>query len=161
MSQPKISVIISTYNAEAWLEKVLWSYEAQVFKDFEMVIADDGSRSATADLINDIKTKVSYKINHVWHEDNGFQKCIILNKAIQSCSADYILMSDGDCMAREDFLAVHFKKMEKGYFLSGGYYKLPMSISNEITKTDILNQDCFNINWLLEKGLKKHLRIIN
>ena len=39
MAKPSISVIISTYNSELWLEKVLWSYEAQTFKDFEIVIA--------------------------------------------------------------------------------------------------------------------------
>ncbi len=41
---PKISVIISTYNAEAWLEKVLWGYAQQTFKAFEVVIADDPGR---------------------------------------------------------------------------------------------------------------------
>ena len=70
----KISVIISTYNSEEWLEKVLWSYEAQIFRDFEVVIADDGSKQPTFDLIAKIKSLVDYPIKHVWHEDKGFQK---------------------------------------------------------------------------------------
>ena len=158
MTQPEISIIISTYNAEAWLEKVLWSYEAQTFKNFEIVIADDGSKQSTFNLIEKIQKLVSYSIQHVWHEDNGFQKCVILNKAIQQCKANYILMSDGDCMAREDFVQVHMHHREKGYFLSGGYYKLPMSISNEITKEDILIQNCFDLEWLLNRGLKKSFK---
>ncbi len=158
MTTPDISIIISTYNAEVWLEKVLWSYEAQSFKNFEIVIADDGSKQPTFDLISKMKTLVSFPIQHVWHEDNGFQKCIILNKAISVCKANYILMSDGDCMARKDFVQVHIDNREEGYFLSGGYFKLPMSISNTITKEDILSQQCFDLDWLLSNGLKSSFK---
>ena len=48
---PKISVIISTYNAEEWLKKVLWGFNCQLFKDFEVVIADDGSGPKTKELL--------------------------------------------------------------------------------------------------------------
>ena len=47
--KPSISVVLSTYNAEAWLEKVLYGFQYQDFKDFELVIADDGSRKETKD----------------------------------------------------------------------------------------------------------------
>ena len=158
MIKPKISVIISTYNAEAWLEKVLWSYKAQNFKDFEVVIADDGSGKETFDLIEKMNTKVNFPITHVWHEDNGFQKTIILNKAILKCKADYIVMTDGDCIARNDFLHEHSKHKESGFFLSGGYFKLSMPISKLITKEDILNQKCFEIIWLKQNGLKSSFK---
>ena len=158
MQKPEISIIISTYNSEDWLEKVMWSYEAQSFKNFEMVIADDGSKQPTFDLIEKMKSLVSYPIIHVWHEDNGFQKSQILNKAILACNADYILMSDGDCMARADYVQVHINKREAGYFLSGGYFMLPMEISKLITKDDILSQRCFNVKWLKTHGLKSSFK---
>lgn len=158
MQKPEISIIISTYNSEDWLEKVMWSYEAQSFKNFEMVIADDGSKQPTFDLIEKMKSLVSYPIIHVWHEDNGFQKSQILNKAILACNADYILMSDGDCMARADYVQVHIDKREAGYFLSGGYFMLPMEISKLITKDDILSQRCFNVKWLKTHGLKSSFK---
>ncbi|WP_299552964.1 glycosyltransferase family 2 protein [Seonamhaeicola sp.] len=158
MSKPSISVIISTYNSEAWLEKVLWSYEAQVFKDFEVVIADDGSKQPTFDLIDKMKSEVHYPIIHVWHEDNGFQKSQILNKAVVACNADYILMSDGDCIAREDYVKIHVDRKEKGYFLSGGYFMLPMNISRLISKEDILSQRCFDVKWLKQNGLKSSFK---
>ena len=50
--KPSISVVLSTYNAEAWLEKVLYGFQYQDFKDFELVIAHDGSRKETKDLID-------------------------------------------------------------------------------------------------------------
>lgn len=158
MSKPNISVIISTYNSEAWLEKVLWSYEAQTYRDFEIVIADDGSKQPTLDLIAKMQKKVNYPIVHVWHEDKGFQKSAILNKAIVACSADYILMSDGDCMARSDFIEVHIKNREEGYFLSGGYFMLPMNISEAVAKDDILSQNCFKVDWLKSNGLKSSFK---
>ncbi|WP_093025730.1 glycosyltransferase family 2 protein [Pustulibacterium marinum] len=158
MNTDPISVIISTYNAEAWLEKVLWGYEAQTFKNFEIVIADDGSGPATKELLSSIKKQVSYKIVHVWQEDEGFQKSRILNKAIVASSYNYILMSDGDCIPRKDFLQVHADYREKGYFLSGGYFKLPMDISQKITKKDILEGKCFDIDWLKKNGLKSSFK---
>lgn len=158
MNKPLTSVIISTYNSEEWLEKVLWSYQAQTFKNFELVIADDGSGLATQDLIKQMTQVVNYKIVHVWQEDFGFQKSQILNKAILGCSSDYIIMSDGDCIARADFVASHFNNRQKGYFLSGGYYKLPLSISKSISIEDIVTQKCFNLKWLKKEGLKSSFK---
>jgi glycosyltransferase involved in cell wall biosynthesis len=149
-----ISVIISTYNSEVWLEKVLWGYEAQTFVDFEVVIADDGSKQPTFDLIEKMKSELRYPIKHIWQEDEGFQKSRILNKAIVACDAEYIVMSDGDCIPRCDFLEVHLMNKEKGYFLSGGYFMLPMDISKLISKDDILSQQCFDVKWLKSQGLK-------
>ncbi|WP_338356854.1 glycosyltransferase family 2 protein [Yeosuana marina] len=154
----KISVIISTYNAEAWLEKVLWGYSCQTFKDFEIVIADDGSGPKTKELIDSFKNAGTLDINHIWQEDDGFQKSRILNKAIVACKSDYIVMSDGDCIPRADFLEVHDNYKESGYFLSGGYFMLPMDISLKINKDDILSGNCFNVTWLKEQGLKSSFK---
>lgn len=150
---PTISVVISTYNSIPWLEKTLWSYEHQIFKQFEIVIADDGSNNDTRDFIARYQESSDLKIIHVWHEDDGFQKSAILNKALMACNTNYVVMSDGDCIAREDFLQIHYERREPGYFLSGGYYKLPLELSNLITKSDIATQRCFNLEWLKERGL--------
>ncbi|HET8838659.1 MAG TPA: glycosyltransferase family 2 protein [Flavobacteriaceae bacterium] len=158
MEKPTISVIISTYNAEKWLEKTLWGYHAQTRKNFEVVIADDGSKRPTFDLLEKLKPELHFPIIHVWHEDNGFQKSQILNKALLKCTADYILMSDGDCIPRKDFISSHLYFRERGYFLSGGYFKLPMEISKKISKENILSQDCFELDWLKKKGLKSSFK---
>ncbi|NDV44408.1 glycosyltransferase family 2 protein [Flagellimonas sediminis] len=150
---PKISVIVSTYNAEEWLRKVLWGFNCQIFKDFEVVVADDGSGPKTKALLDELSEQVFYPIIHVWQEDDGFQKSRILNKAVEACNAEYIIMTDGDCIPREDFVEVHYINKESGYFISGGYYMLPMNISKLITLEDIEQQNCFNIQWLKEKGI--------
>lgn len=141
-----------------WLEKTLWSYAAQTFKDFEIVIADDGSGDETKRLIDDFKTSFPVPIIHVWHKDDGFQKTKILNKAIEHCNADYLLFTDGDCIAKSNFLDVHMNYREVGYFLSGGYFKLPMNISEIITKDDIDSGRCFKKKWLRGHGLKRSFK---
>ncbi|RRQ47544.1 glycosyltransferase [Maribacter algicola] len=151
----KISVIVSTYNAEEWLKKVLWGFNQQTFKNFEVVIADDGSKTATKELLDQMSKEVFYPILHVWQEDDGFQKSRILNKAVVACRTDYIIMTDGDCIPREDFVHVHYINKEPGYFISGGYYMLPMNISKLISLEDIEQQRCFDIHWLKEKGIPK------
>lgn len=158
----QISVIISTYNSVDWLRKVLWSYENQTFKNFEVIIADDGSGDETKEFIENYQKSSSYVLKHVWHEDNGFQKTVILNKAITASESEYLLFTDGDCVVREDFLQVHINHREEGYFLSGGYFKLPMNISQLISESDIKQQNCFDIKWLKENGLRysiKNLKI--
>ncbi|UNY97570.1 glycosyltransferase family 2 protein [Zhouia spongiae] len=153
-----ISVIISTYNSESWLEKVLWGYQTQTFRNFEVVIADDGSGPKTRELIEKMQEEVKYPIVHVWQKDDGFQKSRILNKAIEASRGGYILMSDGDCIPRADFLEVHDNYKEEGYFLSGGYFKLPMNVSEMISKEDILTGKCFDMDWLKKHGIKSSFK---
>jgi glycosyltransferase involved in cell wall biosynthesis len=125
---------------------------------FEVVIADDGSGEETRTLIDKISDEVFYPIVHAWHEDNGFQKSRILNKAIEKCSTPYIIMSDGDCIPRKDFVEQHVKYREKGFFLSGGYFMLPMEISKMISRDNIYSEDCFDVSWLKKHGLKSSFK---
>lgn len=151
----KLSVIICTYNSPRWLEKVLWGYSRQSHADFEIIIADDGSTQETADLVDRMRAHLTVPIQHVWQRDDGFRKCRILNKAILHAGAEYVVFSDGDCIPREDFLAVHARRAERGYYLSGGYHKLPMSTSEAITNDDILSGRCFDYAWLRANGMPR------
>jgi glycosyltransferase involved in cell wall biosynthesis len=153
----KVSVIISTYNSPEWLEKVLWGYECQTYKNFEVLIADDGSGEPTKKLIERFITDSPLEIMHVWHEDNGYQKCQILNKAILASNTEYLIFTDGDCIPRADFVSQHVKQVERGYFLSGGAVRLPMHTSKMITREDIVNGKAFDLSWLLRKGLPRRL----
>lgn len=113
----KLSVIITTYNSEEWLRKVLLGYMVQTVTDFEIVIADDGSTSKTKDVVNQFSDKFKFPIIHVWQEDNGFQKSRILNKAILKSNSDYLLFTDGDCIPRKDFVEKHLKYKQKDIFI--------------------------------------------
>ncbi len=149
----KITVVVSTYNAEEWLEKVLIGYSVQTYKDFEVIVADDGSKPSTKELIDKYAAGYPVPLRHLWHEDKGYRRQEILNVAIVEAANPYIIMTDGDCIPREDFVEVHARYAEKGRFLSGGYCKLPMSTSKAITKDDIVSGRCFNPAWL--KGIDR------
>lgn len=154
----RATVIFSTYNSEEWLEKVLVGFHYQTCTDFEIVIADDGSSDKTKHLIDRLRNEIQIPIKHVWQEDDGFQKTKILNKAILAAETDYLIFTDGDCIPRNDFVSVHLNYRQKGYFLSGGYFKLPMNISKMISRDDIANQDCFDIKCLKSRGLSKSIK---
>ena len=151
----QLSVIFSTYNSPEWMLKTLWSLHCQTFQDFEIIIADDGSSDETRDKIQWFEQQTNRSLKHVWQPDDGFQKTKILNKALVASEADYILFTDGDCVLRNDFLQIHMDKREPGYFLSGGYFKLPMVTSEIINPEHIRSGEAFELDWLLNNGLEK------
>ena len=151
----KIGVVITTYNQPRWLEKVLLGYEAQSHKDFTLIIADDGSGEATRAVIQAAKQRGQLRIDHIWHPDNGFQKCQILNKAIAQTDCDYLIFTDGDCIPEPNFIAQHLRLARPGQFLSGGYVKLNMQVSEAIDGEAINAGAPFSIEWLTKQGQKK------
>jgi len=157
-----LSVILSTYNQPAWLEKAIWGYAVQTFRDFALVIADDGSTQETALLIARLRKKTGLPIRHVWHEDRGFRKCTILNRAIEVAESDYLVFSDGDCIPHRDFLAQHAALAEPGFMLSGGYVRLPMELSLRITPDNVIDGHATDPRWLVANGLgwNKHQRML-
>jgi glycosyltransferase involved in cell wall biosynthesis len=155
----RLSVIISTYNAPQWLEKVIWGYASQSHQDFELLIADDGSTEETAVCIERLQREVGFTIEHIWHEDHGFRKCAILNKAIVAAANEYLVFSDGDCVPRWDFLAAHAALAERGCLLSGGVLRLPMTLSERISRQDILSHRVTDPAWLLANGLGENKRL--
>lgn len=113
------SLLISTYNWPEALELILLSLKNQSLKPKEVLIADDGSGEATKQLIEDFKRTSEVPIIHFWHEDKGFRKSIILNKAIAGSTSEYIIQIDGDCIMHRDFIKDHMAMREKNVYLYG------------------------------------------
>jgi glycosyltransferase involved in cell wall biosynthesis len=114
-----ISVIVTTYNREDALEAVLRSLAQQTDADFEVIVADDGSRPATAKVIEAWKAKFGHRVEQVWHEDRGFRAAEIRNRAILASRGAYCIFLDGDCLVRPDFVAIHRRLAEPGFFVTG------------------------------------------
>ena len=153
-----VGVIISTYNNPAWLEKTLWGYCNQTMAPDEIIIADDGSMDDTRCLVESFADRLP--VQHVWHEDHGFRKTQILNKALVAATADYLIFTDQDCIPREDFVETHVRFSREKRLLSGGYFRLPMDISLKISKDDILSNNAFSLKWLKMQGLKTTFKCI-
>ncbi len=147
-----LSVVVSTYNQPEWLSKVLHGYLNQTHEDFEVIIADDGSDERTRVVVQRFQHLAKFQIKHVWQEDDGFQKTRILNKSITAATADYLVFTDGDCIPRRDFLAVHARHAAPRKFLSGGYCKLSEHLSHAIDEADIRCGSAFELRWLRARG---------
>lgn len=115
--QIKTSLLISTYNWCEALNLCLNSVLQQSQQPDEIVIADDGSREDTKLIITEFSKKSSTPVIHVWHEDIGFRKTIILNKAIAKCSADYIIQIDGDLILHKHFIKDHIRFARANMFV--------------------------------------------
>lgn len=155
MSAPLASVIVSTYNQPEWLQRVLLAYAGQDARDFELVVADDGSREDTRARIDALRPTLPYALKHVWHPDQGFRKCAILNRAIAAAGADYLIFSDGDCLPRADFVAVHLAARAPRRFLSGGYFKLPRATSHAIGADEVARGAHADPAWLVAHGVPR------
>jgi len=148
----KISVILSTYNAPQLLEKVLAGYARQTAAEFEIVIADDGSTDETRRMLEASGSRSRVPIRHVWHDDQGFRKCAILNRAIEAASGDYLVISDGDCVPWDDFVETHGRLARRGCFVSGGYCKLGFEASRALTADEVQRGRAGDVRWLLGQG---------
>ena len=147
-----LSVIVATYRQPDWLELSLRGFAAQRDRDFEVLVADDGSGAETAERIDRVREDTGLAVRHVWHEDDGFRKCTILNRAILAAGTDYCIFTDGDCIPRGDFVAAHRALRERGRFLSGGYAKLSRTASESITADDVRDGRATDYLWLRGRG---------
>ena len=116
---PSISLIIATYNWPRALALVLESVRAQQVMPFEVIIADDGSRTDTRELIDHERQRLPVPLVHVWHEDTGFRLAAIRNKAIAAARGDFLVQIDGDIVLHPKFIAAHRTFARPGSWVQG------------------------------------------
>ena len=119
MQGVKCSLIISTYNWHQALDLCLQSVLGQKHLPNEVIIADDGSGSETRRLIEKYQKDFPVPLIHVWHEDAGFRKTIVLNMAIARSAYEYIIQVDGDVIIEKHFIADHLSSAEPKTFIRG------------------------------------------
>ena len=90
-----ISLVVSTYNRPDALGACLRSLLAQNDRNFEIVVADDGSGPATRDVIKAWAAEAGVPVGHVWQEDRGFRLAEIRNRAIAASAGSYLIFLDG------------------------------------------------------------------
>ncbi|OSQ31670.1 glycosyl transferase family 2 [Thalassospira sp. MCCC 1A03138] len=115
----KVSVIVSTYNWPEALEMVLQSLIDQKDRNFEVIVADDGSGPETANTIIRMQKKSPVPIKHFWQEDMGYRLSRVRNGAIKLAEGDIVVFTDGDCCLLPDFVSNHRKVAESGCFVTG------------------------------------------
>lgn len=127
-----VTLIIATYNWSEALSFVIESVYKQTVKPVEIIIADDGSNDDTKYAIAHHQRKSSIPIKHLWHEDIGFRKTIILNKAVRSAKGSYIIQIDGDIVLHPRFIEDHVKEAAPGFYIRGSRAMLTAQKTNLI-----------------------------
>ncbi len=116
---PVATVIATTYNWPEALDLVLDSLAAQTRQDFEVIIADDGSRDDTRALIDEWRPRFPVPLRHVWQDDQGFRAARVRNLAVRHARGEYVIFLDGDCLVLPRFVEVHLRHGEAGWFTVG------------------------------------------
>ncbi|MDG6894997.1 glycosyltransferase family 2 protein [Volucribacter amazonae] len=156
------SLIITTYNRPDALEAVLYSVLAQKDLPQEVIIADDGSKEQTQQVIKDFQTQaLPFKLKHAWQPDDGFRLAQSRNRALAMVESDYVIIIDGDMLLHPDFIADHKKAARKGLFVQGGR----VILTEQKTEQLLANPRQYRpLKWYekqLEKRLEKRLSALH
>jgi glycosyltransferase involved in cell wall biosynthesis len=127
-----ISVIVTTFERPDALTAVLRALAQQTDRDFEVMVADDGSGPDTAALVKSWSGRLGVPLIHVWQEHRGFRAGEIRNRALLLSRGVYCIFLDGDCIPRPDFVATHRELGEPGWFVAGNRVLLSPALTAEI-----------------------------
>ena len=116
----KTALIITTYNWKEALNAVLNSVMQQTQLPDQVIIADDGSREDTQQLIQQYQSHFPVPLLHSWQKDQGFRAAASRNKAIALSDCEYLIIIDGDMVLDKNFIASHKTVAKKNQFVQGG-----------------------------------------
>lgn len=127
-----ITVIISVYKDIESLELILDSLSTQTYKNFDVLISEDGQSQEMANFLQNYKTNL--QIRHVTQEDKGWRKNMALNNALRNAKSEYLIFIDGDIVPYSSFVEMHVKNIEPKRYLSGRRTELGPFFSRLIRK---------------------------
>jgi len=122
---PAISVVLTTYERPQALACVLEMYGRQTFRDFELILADDGSGPETRSVVEKYRAQIGVPFQHLWTEHQDHGRTRIINNALRHATGEYVIQSDGDCIPEPNFVETHWKARKPGVFLNGRRLMLP------------------------------------
>ena len=94
MTNPRVSILLPTYNCERFIVDAIKSVLAQSFDDWELIVIDDGSTDNTSDIVREF-SGTDNRIRYIKNEKNlGIQKS--LNRGLKESKGEYIARIDDD-----------------------------------------------------------------
>jgi len=149
----KCTLIVNDYNQAKQLDLLLESALKQTEQDFEIIVADDGSSDSTPEIVKQWASTL--KVRHVWHEDRGFYRTIILNSAAKIADSDYLIFVDGDMILHHRFIEMHLKHAHPQRVMCGWRgSKIKEALTQRlIDKKETFSTETPSVLW---RGLKGH-----
>lgn len=161
---PQATVIAAFYNKIDYLRLVFAGFERQSEKDFEFIVADDGSRQQVVKELETLSRDVHFPVIHIWQEDKGFRKNKILNKAITASNSNYIIFIDADCIPHSHFVEEHISNSLKESCLTGRRVNLSLNFTQNLSPQKVregfieknnlalIKDSLFGESFYVEKG---------
>tara|TARA_B100000989_G_scaffold287265_1_gene256735 strand:+ start:101 stop:397 length:297 start_codon:yes stop_codon:yes gene_type:complete len=97
MEKPKVSILMTVYNHQMYIRSSIKSILYQTFKDFELIIINNGSEDNSGNLIKKIKDKRIKFYN--FKKNIGRTKA--LNYGLKKCVGKYIAINDSDDISKK------------------------------------------------------------
>jgi glycosyltransferase involved in cell wall biosynthesis len=144
----RTAVVVTTYNRPDALQAVLEGYREQDTRDFELLVADDGSTDDTRLLVAEYARSAPHRVRHVWQEDAGFRPGAARNRAIAATDAEYIVFSDGDCVPPPFYVSRHAALAERAHFLAGNRMLLSEGFTRAVLGEHVPIQRWRTRQWL-------------
>lgn len=141
-----ISIIIPVYNAEKYLKKCLDSILSQTYKDFEVILINDGSIDDSKKICEEYQKKD--KRFKLINKENGGPSSA-RNLGLKSAKGEYISLVDADDYLRDDFYEKLVASIEKNNS-DIAFCKYVFSFNNEIKFIEEIGLNKF----VLDKDLK-------
>ncbi len=104
---PKVSVVISAYNSAKYIRATVESVLAQTFKDYELIVVDDGSTDETGQILHEYEGRLSY----IYQENKKYSGA--RNTGIRAASGEYIAFLDSDDLWRPEKLEHQVAVMDR------------------------------------------------
>ncbi len=148
MEPVKASLIITTYNWPEALAVCLNSALKQSYGNFEIIIADDGSKEPTAHTVQRLLRPGPHQWRHVRHDDSSIRQARIKNLAVRYATGDYFIFIDHDVALHPSFIHDHIENAEQSCFLQGKRVFLPQRLTQYC-----LEREAIDPPSLLTRGL--------
>ncbi len=125
-TEPRISCLLPVYNGEQFLDEAVRSILAQTYANFELVVVDDGSRDATADILSGLAAEDA-RVKVVRRENGGIVAA--LNTGLAVCRGEYVARMDADDIALPDRFQFQLDYLDAnpGCVLMGGVVRSLMA----------------------------------
>jgi len=136
---PRLSLVVAVYNKPELLRLVFAACFRQSFADFEVIVADDGSGPSVKEMVTSAQEQYPFPIVHLWHEDLGWRKNVMLNNAIRAARGEHLVFIDGDCLPGKDFLLDHWNERERKKVLLGRRVETSRRWSEALTLDKVLS----------------------
>ena len=127
-----VSVVITTYNRSDAVLAVLGGLCQQTDANFEVIVADDGSRTEHQRAVLESDVAKALRVVHVWHPDVGFTASRVRNRGVAASRGEYIVFLDGDCVPEVDFIARHKMLAQQGFFVNGSRVLLSQDFTQQV-----------------------------